>query len=90
MQSGLTQQHVAHVRDAERNSRAGADRLQAQAVDQADGTVETTDDATQVFTDAEGTGSQGRAFSDGDDTDQTEDNSPDDNNSDDQHIDFEA
>ncbi|MBI4578656.1 MAG: hypothetical protein HY718_03085 [Planctomycetes bacterium] len=63
LQSNLAQRQVSAVRDAERNQRAGADRQQAKAVDQAGSTVETTDDTTQIYTDAEGAGSQGRAFS---------------------------
>jgi len=63
LQSNLAQRQVSAVRDAERNQRASADTQQARAVDQADSTVEVTDDASEVYTDAEGAGSQGRAFS---------------------------
>ncbi len=63
LQSNLAQRQVASVRDTERNERAGADRQQARVIDQADSTVETAGDATEVFTDSEGAGSQGRDFS---------------------------
>jgi hypothetical protein len=63
LQGSFAQRQVAIVRDAEQNERTSADRQQARAVDQADSTVETTDDATSIFTDSEGAGSQGRAFS---------------------------
>lgn len=74
LQSGLAQQQVSAVRDAERNQRAGADRQVAKAVDQADNSVETTDDTTEVYTDAEGSGSQGRAFSNPDEESETTEN----------------
>lgn len=63
LQSNLTQRQVTAVRDGERNQRASADRQQARAVDQADSTVSMTDDSSEIYTDAEGGGSQGRAFS---------------------------
>ncbi len=63
LQSHTTQRQLSAIRDVERNQRSSADRQQARAVDQADSTVETTDDATQIYSDAEGSGSQGRAFS---------------------------
>jgi hypothetical protein len=72
LQSNLVQRQAAGVRDAERNQRAGAERQQARAVDQADSTVETADDMTEVFTDAEGSGSQGRAFDTPEETTSTE------------------
>lgn len=62
LQSNLVQRQAAGVRDVERNQRASADRQQARAIDEAGSTVETADDTTEVYTDAEGSGSQGRAF----------------------------
>ncbi len=64
LQGGFAQRQVASLRDAERNERTTADRQQARVVDQAGSTVETAEDTTSVHTDAEGGGSQGRAFSD--------------------------
>lgn len=63
LQTNLTQRQVSAIRDTERNQRTSADRQQARAVDQADSTVSTAEDSSEVYTDAEGAGSQGRAFS---------------------------
>jgi hypothetical protein len=63
LQSNLAQRQVSAVRDAERNQRTSADRQQARVVDQADSTVAMTDDSSEIYADAEGAGSQGRAFS---------------------------
>ncbi len=63
LQSHLTQHQVSVVRDTQESERDNASRRQASAVDEKDTTVGTTDTDTQVHTDAEGTGSQGRAFS---------------------------
>lgn len=63
LQSNVTQRQVSSVRDTERNQRANADTQQARAIDQADSTVEITDESSEVYSDAEGAGSQGRAFS---------------------------
>lgn len=63
LQSNLTQRQVSGVRDNERAQQANADRQQNAALDEKDTTVETTDDDTRVHADAEGGGSQGRAFS---------------------------
>jgi hypothetical protein len=62
LQSHLTQRQVSQVRDKEEVQRSEADRRNAAAIDEQDSTVETTDNDTQVHTDAEGAGSQGRAF----------------------------
>ena len=43
--------------------RAAGDRRQSGAITEADSTVETTDNDTAVYADAEGAGGQGRAFS---------------------------
>ena len=63
LQSHLVQQQVSAVRDSERAASAVDLRKQASIIDEKGSTVETTDNDTQVYTDAEGTGSQGRPFS---------------------------
>ena len=62
LQSHLTQRQVSGVRDNEQAQKTNAERKQTAAVDEEDTTVDTGDEATQVHTDAEGSGSQGRAF----------------------------
>ena len=91
LQTNLTQRQVSQIRDNERAARASADRQQNNAIDEKDSTVETTDNDTQVHTDAEGAGSQGRAFTPPEDAspDPLDDERPPDN----EHgglIDFEA
>lgn len=63
LQSHLAQHQVSVVRDTEESQRESANRRQATAVDEKDTTVGTTDTDTAIHPDAEGTGSQGRAFS---------------------------
>ena len=63
-QAGFTAREVAAERDARRTGRAEAARRQIQSLDEASATVDTNDGDTAVFTDAEGTGSQGRATED--------------------------
>jgi len=63
LQSHLAQQQVSRVRDTERTQESAARRKQSNAIDQQESTVETTDNDTQVYAEAEGTGSQGRPFS---------------------------
>ncbi len=63
LQSHLVQQQTAAVRDTERTTAAIDLRKQATIVDEKGTTVETTDGDTQVYADAEGSGSQGRPFS---------------------------
>ena len=63
LQSGLVQRNASNVRNNEEAQKVSADRRQTNAIDEQDTTVETTDADTQVHTDAEGSGSQGRAFS---------------------------
>jgi len=65
LQSHLAQRQVSHVRDNERVQQSTFNRQQTNAIDEQDSTVETDDGDTQVHADAEGTGSQGRAFSEG-------------------------
>lgn len=70
LQSHLAQRQVASVRDSERASAAVNLRQQAHIIDEKGSTVETTDNDTQVYADAEGTGSQGRPSSQPENPDQ--------------------
>jgi hypothetical protein len=65
LQSGLTQREVSRVRDNDRAQADYAARRQSSASDEHDTTINTDDGDTQVDPDAEGTGSQGRAFTQG-------------------------
>ena len=67
LQSPLIQRQVSALRDAERTQGAHAQRQGAAAIDANDTTVETTDGDTQVHSESEGQGSQGRAFTSADD-----------------------
>lgn len=89
LQSNLAQRQVSAVRDAERNQRTSADRQQARAVDQADSTVAGTDDSSEIYADAEGAGSQGRAFSNPDEQPAPDSPAPD-QPDEGQHIDLSA
>ena len=62
LQAGFQARNVAKVRDAARTGQAQAANNTTKAVDEAGSTIETSDNDTQVFTDAEGTGSKGRSF----------------------------
>jgi type IV secretory pathway TrbL component len=62
LQSHLAQHQVSVARETEESQRDNASRRQASAADERDTTVGTTDTDTQIHSDAEGTGSQGRAF----------------------------
>lgn len=59
-QSGVQAREVAKEREAQRVGQAETAKRQINAADEVGSTVETTDDDVAVFTDAEGTGSQGR------------------------------
>lgn len=61
VQAGNAQRQAARLQEAERTSQLHAARSQARAVDRAADNVETTDDDVQTFSDAEGSGSQGRS-----------------------------
>ena len=61
-QAGFTAPEASRIRDADRAGQAHASARQAQAADHAVDSVETGDGETEVYTDAEGAGSQGRAF----------------------------
>ena len=91
LQSNLAQRQVSGVRDNERAQQTNADQKQSAAINEKDSTVETTDNDTEVYADAEGQGSQGRAFTEPDQDEeeqQPEDDSPDADQG--QHIDFQA
>jgi len=62
LQSNLAQRQVSGVRDNEEAQKTNANRRQAAALDATDTTVGTDDEDAQIHTDAEGTGSQGRSF----------------------------
>ncbi len=62
LQSNLAQRQVSQVRDNERAQETNAKRQQSNLISEKDSTVETTDDDTQVYSDAEGGGSKGREF----------------------------
>lgn len=64
IQAAVTQREVAKSQDADRAGQSHASRIQTRAVAESTSNVETTDNDTQVFTDAEGSGSQGRHFED--------------------------
>lgn len=61
-QAGYAARDASHGREVDRTAQANAAARQARAVSDAADSVETTDGDTAVFTDAEGAGSQGRAF----------------------------
>ncbi len=63
LQTPLTQRQVSAVRDAKQSHEAAAARQQTAASEDTDTIVETSDNDTRVHADAEGTGSQGRAYS---------------------------
>ncbi len=64
-QSGVQSREVARGGDAARaNTSAAVDR-QVRSVEEAGATVDTEDADSQVFTDAEGSGGQGRSFEEG-------------------------
>ncbi len=62
LQAGFQSRQVAKARDGERAGQAQASSNAARAADEAGSTVETTDNDTQVYGDAEGAGSQGRSY----------------------------
>jgi len=61
-QSGVQAREIAKDREARRVGQAAAANRQLRSVDEAGSTVETGDEDVAVFTDAEGTGSEGRPF----------------------------
>lgn len=75
-QAGFQAQDVSKARDANSANRVDAANRRTQAVDQAASSVDTDDRDAQVFTDAEGAGSQGRQLDEDQTPDQTDDQSP--------------
>ena len=61
-QANIQARSVADNRNARSADTANAVNRQVKATEEADTTVDTADDDTKVFADAEGTGSQGRPF----------------------------
>ncbi len=75
-QAGSTSRDVASSRDADAANRTDAGNRRTKAIEQAGSAVDTEDGDTQVFSESEGTGSQGRAL-EGDETpDQPDDQAP--------------
>ncbi|MFQ5591471.1 MAG: hypothetical protein ACE5HE_09940 [Phycisphaerae bacterium] len=61
-QSGVQSQEIAKGRDAARANASNAATRQVKAAEEAGSSVDTDDADNRVFTDAEGSGSEGRAF----------------------------
>ena len=61
-QAGYQAREVGRARDARSAAQANAAIRQARAVDESDTTIDTEDSDNQVFSDAEGSGGQGRSF----------------------------
>lgn len=93
-QAGFQAHEVNKEREAKRTSQSQAASKQVKALNEASGTVDTTDTDTAIFTDAEGTGSEGRTFEEEDQEQQTQDDKPQNGISTDddgqQHLDLEA
>ena len=66
-QAGFHADDVAKVRDANRTGRVASAKRQVKDIDEASAVVDTSEDNTQVFADAEGSGSLGRDL-EGDET----------------------
>ena len=91
LQSNLTQRQVSQDRDNERAQETSAQRQQSNAINEKDSTVETTDDDTEVYADAEGGGSQGRTFTEPEEVqEQVADTDAPLESEEGRHIDFEA
>jgi len=63
-QAGYKSEQADKTRSGERAGQAHAAERQVRSLNEVEDTVETTDDNTKVFSDAEGTGSQGRDVED--------------------------
>ena len=61
LQAGYQAREAAKLGSKERSGTAGADGDRTRRVDEAGEVVETSDNDTQVYADADGAGSQGRA-----------------------------
>ena len=75
-QAGLTARDVASSRDADAANRTDAGNRRTKAIEQAGSAVDTEDGDTQVFSESEGAGSQGRAPEDDQASDQPDDQTP--------------
>ena len=75
-QAGFTAKDIANARDAQSAGRSDASNRRTKAINQAGSAVDTEDGDTQVFSESEGSGSQGRAL-EGDQTpEQPDDEAP--------------
>jgi len=61
-QAGFQANEVSKEREARKAAQSQTASNQVKALNESSGTVDTTDTDTAIFSDAEGTGSQGRAF----------------------------
>jgi hypothetical protein len=83
----FAQNQASHIRASDDAAKVSAERRQVNSVSELDSVVETGDNDTQVFTDSEGSGSQGREFTRPEpEPEPTPAAAPED----DGHIDFEA
>ncbi len=64
-QAGFTARQVETEREARRAGQANTAERHAKKIDENDSTVDTNDADSQVFSDSEGEGSQGRTFQEG-------------------------
>jgi hypothetical protein len=91
LQTSLVQGQAASIRDREQAQQAAAGRRQAAAIDAMGSTVETGDTDKQIHSDAEGSGSQGRPFSEPHDAeDEAQEEESDVDLETGRHVDFEA
>ncbi len=92
-QAGYQAREVAKARDAARASGTNAANRQVNSIDEASDTVDTSDDNTQVYADAEGAGSMGKQHEETEEDKKTEQEAEDGIVRDDQgqlHLDLEA
>lgn len=61
-QAGFQANEVSKEREARKTAKSQTASKQLKALNETSGVVDTTDTDTAIFSDAEGTGSQGRAF----------------------------
>lgn len=62
LQAGYQAREAAKARDGQKTAQASGASSQAKAITQAASSVDTSDEGTQVYSDAEGTGGRGRPF----------------------------
>jgi|KBSSwiStaDraftv2_1062776.scaffolds.fasta_scaffold4547900_1 hypothetical protein len=89
LQTPMVQSQLAAIHDNDEAHKATAERRQTTSITESDSIVETTDNDTEIYADAEGSGSQGRAFSEPEEEppDDPDPNPPPEDGS---HIDLEA